>query len=245
MPTKFRSLQWLHVDVGVCRLCDGLVTLEKASRPWASVVERSEILIVGQALGEKTQRESGVPYFLPNGELWRTGLELEKFLARLGHTLYPPQAVQLAGGEIAPASGLRPVYCTEIIQCYPGRAKGGGHNFPPEAARRCLSAGYLAEEIRLVDPNLIVLLGAKTYDCFWRHFLGRKPGSDGLPSGLEKTLEAIIQSGELPVRTVLGRDRALVPVIHPSGQTIAKFRRLVEANEPLITLLQDQLRSLS
>ena len=51
-------------------------------------------------------------------------------------------------------------YVSSVGKCYPGRAAGASADRPPSRAEVELWSPYLAEELRLVAPRLVVLVGA-------------------------------------------------------------------------------------
>jgi uracil-DNA glycosylase len=50
-------------------------------------------------------------------------------------------------------------YVTSVGKCYPGRAAGSAVDKPPSRADVARWGPYLVEELRLVDPRLVVLVG--------------------------------------------------------------------------------------
>jgi uracil-DNA glycosylase family 4 len=50
-------------------------------------------------------------------------------------------------------------YVTSVGKCYPGRAAGSSVDKPPSQAEVALWGPYLVEELRLVDPQLVLLIG--------------------------------------------------------------------------------------
>ena len=51
-------------------------------------------------------------------------------------------------------------YVSSVGKCYPGRAAGTSSDLAPSRAELARWAPFLAEEVRLVAPRLIVLVGA-------------------------------------------------------------------------------------
>lgn len=233
-----RNLADVHRHIAACTLCRDQLDPEKAPRREESVAAQTRIFIVGQALARDTQRITGVPYFYPDGRLGSSGRSLEEFLRIVGATLYPPVAVEVESGTIPPAEpGYSPVYSSDIVQCFPGR-KGAGDRFPVAVARRCLEQGYLAREISLVRPALILLLGAKVADRFWRHFAGSPPPFRRLRDGIE----TVTRDRRPFVVQVEGRPYSVIPLIHPSGQTTGVFRSLVRDNTALRGVIERTLK---
>ena len=93
------------------------------------------------------------------------------------------------------------IFWTNIIKCFPGRRKGGDNLPPAYAVEECRK--YLLEEIRLVEPDIIVAVGVFSMKWF------------GIKGGIKQN------NGKL-FYTDYGR---VIPVLHPAGI----FRRMSEA----------------
>lgn len=153
-------------------------------------------MIVGQAPGARGHR-NGVPWSGSSGDLLRTWFD------RAG---YPP------------AEFLDAWYFTSLTKCFPGKVAGGKGDRAPSAAERKLCAPWLAGELDLVRPKLIVTLG-------------RLAAAELVPGARRLTLGDLVGTvwsvdlgwGEIP----------LVPLPHPSG--VSRWR-----NEPANRLLVDQ-----
>ncbi|MBT3240363.1 MAG: uracil-DNA glycosylase family protein [Chloroflexi bacterium] len=50
-------------------------------------------------------------------------------------------------------------YMSSVTKCYPGRVEGGSGDRVPSRAEQALCRPFLDEEIRLVNPKLIILIG--------------------------------------------------------------------------------------
>lgn len=235
------TLEQVHKEVHFCARCSSFLDTAKAPRAWSGLSNKAEVFVVGQALAATTQKESGVPYFSMTGKLSGTGEQLNSFLGKLGYSLFPMKPIKVGSATIPRIDAHSPVYCSEILQCYPGRGTNG-HQFPRNAVKNCTDAGYLEREIRIVDPNLILLLGLKTFTSFWKYLIGSLPHRDGLDKGLSATIEKIVQSRIIPQRAVAGRKRAIMPIIHPSMQTISKFKQKILENDSLFNLMRGHLK---
>ena len=109
-------------------------------------------------------------------------------------------------------------YVTSVGKCYPGRKPGASVDSPPSRAEIERWSPFLAEELRLVDPHVIVLVGGMAH----RVAFGRAARLDDL------------------VGTELSWERApgasVIALPHPSGastwlndpQRAARWRRAVE-----------------
>jgi uracil-DNA glycosylase family 4 len=115
----------------------------------------SEIFLVGQSLASRTQRRSGLPYFLPSGSLSPAGRQIDAFLGMFGYSIDPNTHLQYA-------------YSSDIVQHYPGR-RGRGDRKPTKAERdNC--AVWLKKEVSLIQPRVIVLLGTVAARDFLRRY---------------------------------------------------------------------------
>ena len=90
-------------------------------------------------------------------------------------------------------------YMTAVTKCYPGPARSGQGDRRPTAVEVRLCAPYLDRELALVDPDLIILLGAAAVE----RILGKVRLDDVIGQPLE--------------REIAGRTRILLPLPHPSG----------------------------
>jgi uracil-DNA glycosylase family 4 len=108
----------------------------------------SDIFLVAQALAADTQRRSGLPYVdWRSGRLSAGGQELDRFLERFGYTID------------SSLRGRRYAYASDLVHWYPGERASGLGDLVPEPAEidRCWS--WLEEEIRLVEPRVLIALG--------------------------------------------------------------------------------------
>ena len=124
------------------------------------VVDRaltSQVFLIGQAPGPSTQRLSGVPYMARSGKLSRTGQRLDRFLVRFGYTVDPDD------------HDRRYAYCTDIVQHYTGRGSGGDR--PPTPQEQARYAGWLEQELELITPRVVVLLGGVAAKVFFERYL--------------------------------------------------------------------------
>jgi uracil-DNA glycosylase len=231
----------LHTRIGACRCCADLFDTTKAPRRLDATPRTARLFLVAQALAETTQRLSGVPFVTPLGELSSTGRRLEALLGAIGFSLRPGTTVELEGGRLpAHGPGLRQAYNSDLIQCFPGKRTGAkGDAVPRKAVRTCLGQGYLLAEIELVDPAVILLLGNQAYRHFLRELLP--------PAAVRRTVTAVLDDiaggAPLPRAVIAGKDRVVVPIIHPSGLAAGRFERYVLSNGRLIRELRILLRT--
>lgn len=94
-------------------------------------------MLIGQAPGWR-EIETGVPF------AWDAGKRLVGWLGLAG----------VSGHDFRERW-----YVTSVGKCYPGRAPGSSVDRPPSQAEVARWAPYLRDEVRLVDPALVVLVG--------------------------------------------------------------------------------------
>jgi uracil-DNA glycosylase family 4 len=90
---------------------------------------------------------------MPDGTLSATGRALEGFVRSFGYS-------------VDSTSSLPLVYSSDILQRYPGPSPRGGGDRRPTPAEVAHCAGWLDEELQLVKPLVVLLLGGFTARCF-------------------------------------------------------------------------------
>ncbi|HLD94807.1 MAG TPA: uracil-DNA glycosylase family protein [Anaerolineales bacterium] len=87
-------------------------------------------------------------------------------------------------------------YMTAVTKCFPGKMKNGGGDRVPSRAEQELCRHFLEEELKLINPKLIIPIGRLAIERFF---------------GTDNSLEELIG-------TELHQDgRWIVPLPHPSG----------------------------
>lgn len=154
-----------NVRVEIQRLYDAIHAYAQRFDPQAvpkRVIERaltSEVFLIAQAPGPRTQRLTGIPYVEQNGRLSGTGRRLDDFLGRFGYT------VDLSD------HGRRYVYSTDMVQHYTGPGRQGDR--PPSRQEREQYADWLDRELALIAPKVIVLLGSTAIKAFFKQYLNK------------------------------------------------------------------------
>jgi uracil-DNA glycosylase family 4 len=115
--------------------------LERA-RPIVAGTATDRISIVGQAPGA-VELATGFPF---SG---RSGAELRRWLARAG-----------IDEEHLP-------YRTAITKCFPGKSLRGDGDRRPSPAEIALCAPWLDQELALLRPRIVVLVGTLAIERFW------------------------------------------------------------------------------
>lgn len=129
-------------------------------------------------------------------------------------------------------------YMTAVTKCYPGRHPSGKGDRVPTRAEQALCRPYLEQEIRLVDPRLLILVGGLAikliYPKSWR--LDQIVGTALYfpPEALMDPLNFDFKQAVLQRRFDAGLDRNgrwVVPLPHPSGASLwpnrPKNKRLI------------------
>ena len=186
------QLSEVHSRLHQCRLCLD-AGYDIFPRAIFSGGIGARIMSIGQAPGI-TEKEAGRPFNAGSGK------RLFQWLAQAGIEEQWYRSTQ---------------YMTSVTKCYPGRAGSGSGDRVPSRAEQALCRPYLEAEIKLVNPQLVILIGRLAIGLFF-------------PAGL--SLEQIIGTQKL----VDGR--WIVPLPHPSGasrwhQTQENRQRVQQAVE--------------
>ncbi|HEX5040155.1 MAG TPA: uracil-DNA glycosylase family protein [Candidatus Limnocylindria bacterium] len=135
-------------------LQDRMPVCDDGSVPVLSGDGRESAMLIGQAPGWR-EIETGLPF------AWDAGKRLCGWL-------------EAAGIEV---SDFRERwYVTSVGKCYPGRTDGSSVDRPPSRADVAFWAPFLREEVRLVSPRLILLVGGLAH----RFAFGEAARLDGL-----------------------------------------------------------------
>lgn len=171
---RMRELAALHAEMRRCQRClDAGYPI--TPRAIFSGVATARIMVIGQAPG-LNETKTGRPFDGPAGRrlfswLRRAGFEEDGF--------------------------RRTQYITAITKCYPGK-KGSRGDRLPTAVERKLCAPFLARELELVDPEVIVPVGRVAIS----RFLGKIKLAEAVGSRFERD------------------GRLIVPLPHPSGANL-------------------------
>ena len=122
-------------------LQDAMPACDGDASPVLSGDGRERAMLIGQAPGWR-EIETGLPF------AWDAGKRLSGWLAA-------------AGISIADFRELW--YVTSIGKCYPGRAPGSSVDRPPSRDEIARWAPFLLEELRLVAPEVVLLVGGMAH----------------------------------------------------------------------------------
>jgi uracil-DNA glycosylase len=196
---RARELADLQAAHRACRRCVESGFIARA-HPVFSGDATQRILLVGQAPGPVETDESR-PF------AGRAGRMLMRWFARAGFS----DEVEVR----------HRVYMTSMTTCFPGRREDGSGDRPPSRREVALCASWLDGVVRLIDPPLILSVGALALSRFL-------PGRD-----LDSSVGTVFDPRGGVVRGVPRAAPVVLPLPHPSGQS----RWL---NDPARALLLDR-----
>jgi uracil-DNA glycosylase len=175
-----RALRTLAADLdahcarlSACRRC----AFAPAILPIVSQARAPRAMLVGQAPGQ-TETRGGKP-----------------FAGRAGRTLF--RWLERAGVDEPTAREW--LYISAITRCYPGPHPAGRGDRVPSPAERDRCSDWLDEELRIIQPTLIIPVGRLAID----RFLGARPLAELV--GLEHHV------------SYEGGHAMVIPLPHPSG----------------------------
>src|SRR6266508_5319663 len=169
VASRERALARLYARIRACTKCVDAGYLASAF-PIVAGNASDRVMIIGQAPGA-VELTTGLPF---SG---RAGAELRRWLAEAG------------------IDGAHLPYRTSITKCFPGKAKSGAGDRRPSPGEIALCAPWLEQELALVRPRVVLLVGTLAIERLW---------------------------GRVPLEDAVGRsrrenDRILIPLPHPSG----------------------------
>lgn len=142
-PSAQNELIVLQATMRACRLCVEAGHIAEA-RPIFAGRASDRLMVIGQAPGPNSG-DRGLPFSGPAGR------GLAGWLGRAGF----------------PEDYFRDhTYLTSLTRCFPGRSVQGEGDRPPSPAERRLCRPYLADELRLVSPSVILLVGKLAIEEF-------------------------------------------------------------------------------
>lgn len=208
-------LRTLYECIRCCHVCPDMDS-EKELRLVEAVDPNSDVMIVSQSLASNQLRRSGINFFQSDGKLGNTGRNIERFLNKFGRTVYPYREVKTPSGAEIPGRrpGRRSVYNTEIVQCYTGRRGSRGPDRVPRISEimNCYERAFLLQEIEAIIPKLILLMGGKSRNSFYRFYMKEQH-----PSGLTDHITRVARSGSISSIMVSERRIPVLPIQHASG----------------------------
>lgn len=128
-----RALDAHCASLGACRRCPRAPGV----RPILSSARAPRAMLVGQAPGQ-TESAGGRP-----------------FAGRAGQTLF----TWLARAGLDERSAREVLYIAAVTRCYPGPHQSGRGDRVPSPAERTRCSGWLADELRIIRPAVIIPVG--------------------------------------------------------------------------------------
>lgn len=154
-------------------------------QPIVSVARSPKVMLVGQAPG-KTEAAGGRP-----------------FAGRAGRTLFE----WLASARIDEPAARSRIYIAAITRCFPGPRPSGRGDRVPSPTERANCSSWLANELRIIRPALIIPVGRLATDAF----IGPIP----LDQAVGREFD--LMHDERCVPRDFGLESVVVPLPHPSG----------------------------
>ena len=182
--------QGLHRDILACKRCEVAGYIPFAA-PMFQGRPGQRLMLIGQAPGI-VEVEVRKPFAA------RAGKELERWMARAGFT---------------DDDHFRSLtYITSVTKCFPGKAASGTGDRRPSRAEVELCPPWLRDQLKLVKPRLILLVGMLAIEQFM-------PGRPlkALVGRLFDADHGEIPVGVRPAGPGAPRQPWLLPLPHPSG----------------------------
>jgi len=160
-----------------CRLCQQHSYIPIA-HPIVSGKASDRVLVIGQAPGHRSVTNN-LPFSGPGGRI------LQKWLEQAG---FPPRYLH------------EHTYLSSLTRCDPGRSPKGNGDRRPSPQEVALCRPYLEEEIRLLQPKVVLLVGTMAIEAFFgkvrlEEVIGTYEERDGMlllplphPSGVSRWL---------------------------------------------------------
>jgi uracil-DNA glycosylase len=164
----------LHQRILACRRCEDAGFIQRAAPVVAGRAE-NRMMLVGQAPGA-TEVEFRRPF------QGRAGRQLFRWMASIG---------------IDEDAFRSHVYMTAITKCFPGKSSSGNGDRRPSREEIALCNPWLMEQLSLLDPDAIILVGGLAI----KRFFSRAPLAELIGTCAERD----------GVR--------LIPLPHPSGSS--------------------------
>ena len=160
-----------------CRLCQqhGYIPI---AHPIVSGRASDRVLVIGQAPGHRSVANN-LPFSGPGGRI------LQKWLEQAG---FPPRYLH------------EHTYLSSLTRCDPGRSPKGNGDRRPSPQEVALCRPYLEEEIRILQPKVVLLVGTMAIEAFFgkvrlEEVIGTYEERDGMrllplphPSGVSRWL---------------------------------------------------------
>jgi uracil-DNA glycosylase len=192
MAGEITSLARLEEEIRSCRKCVGILSkYGVVPRPIFRGNADLPILLIGQAPGKK-EYERNAPF---QGD---AGASIRSLFSSCGLNDF---------------DGM--VYQTSVTKCFPGRRQNASSDRKPSAeeVRNCL--GFLARQLDLLRPKLVVCLG----ELAWKSYVSiREQEEPGYcQREFARRLPNDLRLPDLVGKRFSWRVATVIPMIHPSG----------------------------
>lgn len=141
--TQASALLALQARIQACRLCQEQGYIPEA-RPLVSGQLEDRMMVIGQAPGPRSTA-NGRSFTGPSGGI------LQKWLERAG---FPPGYLHAH------------IYLSSLTRCNPGRNTRGNADRRPSPTELALCRPYLDAELRLLQPQVVLLVGGMAIETF-------------------------------------------------------------------------------
>ncbi|HEY7127226.1 MAG TPA: uracil-DNA glycosylase family protein [Ktedonobacterales bacterium] len=146
LEERAARLEALMTRVQACRLCQERGYLAEANPVGASRGHvTDQVMVIGQAPGRQSVIHR-IPFGGPGGKV------LQSWFVRAG---------------FQPEDFHERIYLSALTRCDPGRNPRGTGDRKPSPAEQALCRPYLVEELALVRPRVLILLGGLAIQVFW------------------------------------------------------------------------------
>jgi len=222
----------LYNEIHNCHICRNMDPC-KELRNHSAVSEKTKVFIISQALAEKQLRLSGINFFQLNGDPGNTGKRLEIFLNLFNQTVFPAQEIILKNGKKISkcTDNLLPVYNTEITQCFPGKGIKGDRKPDSIEINNCLTKKFLFNEIKIIKPKLLLLMGRLSINTFYKFVLRLKE-----KRSTNEIIDDIVNKSTIPKYNINGLATGVLPIQHASG--INHHYKIMLKNTNLVNLIK-------
>lgn len=189
----------------------------KVKRDISATNINSKVMVIAEAMAPEQVRLSGINYFYKDGTIGSTGKSLEKFLNKFDYTVYP--------------SRENCIYHTEIVHNFPGHQIKSGRKSIKRPTKieieESIRSNILTDEIDVIKPKLILLMGSTAYQTFNKYIL-----KVDISNNLSKEIERITKTGDYHMY----KDIPIIPIQHSSGAN-PRFNTMLK-NIELIQLIK-------
>ena len=188
-PSAQRRLDELQREMRACRLCEESGFPVQGPAVFSGPASAG-IMLVGQAPARIDLERGHLPWSGTGGR------RLISWLTRAGFDEPMLREKQ---------------YLAALTRCFPGKHSSGKGDRPPTRAEQKLCLPYLAREIELVKPKIIVTVGGMAAT----RFLGKRSLTDLVGEAHRPDAQAI-----RPLESAPLSDTWIVPLPHPSGASL-------------------------